>query len=157
MRNAGLDEAQAGLKIARRNINNFRYADDTTLMADSEEELKSLLMKVKEESEKVGLKLNIQKTKIMPSGPITSWQIGGETMETMTDFTFLGSKITTYGDSSHESKRHLHLGRKAMTNLDSILKSRDITLLTKVHLVKVMVFPVIMYRYEGWTTKKAEL
>ena len=145
MRNAGLDEAQAGLKIARRNINNFRYADDTTLMAESEEELKSLLMKVKEESEKVGLKLNIQETKIMASGPITSWQIGGETMETMTDFTFLGSKITTYGDSSHESKRHLLLGRKAMTNLDSILKSRDITLLTKVHLVKVMVFPGVMY------------
>ena len=144
MRNAGLDEAQAGITISGRNINNLRYADDTTLMAESEEKLKSHLMKVKVESEKVGLKLNIQETKIMASGPITSWQIGGETMETMTDFTFLGSKITTYGDSSHESKRHLLLGRKAMTNLDSILKSRDISLSTKVHRVKAMVSPVVM-------------
>ena len=145
MRNAGLKEAQAGIKIAGRNINNLRYADDTTLMAESEEELNSLLMKVKEESEKVGLKLNIQKTKIMVSCPITSWQIDGETVETVADFIFLGSKITVDGDYSHEIKRHLLLGRKVMTNLDSILKSRDITLPTKVHLVKTMVFPVVMY------------
>ena len=143
MRNAGLEETQAGIKIAGRNINNLRYADDTTIMAESEE-LKSLLMKVKEESEKVGLKLNIQKTKIMASGPITSWQIDGETVETMTDFILGGSKITADGDCSHEIKRHLLLGRKAMTNLDSILKSRDITLPTKVHLGKAMVFPVVM-------------
>ena len=140
MRNTGLEEAQAGIKIARRNINNFRYADDTTLMAESEEELKSLLIKVKEESEKVGLKLNIQKTKIMASGPITSWQIDGETMETGTEFIFLGSKITVDGDCSHEIKRCLLLGRNVMTNLNSILESRDITLLTKVHLVKALVF-----------------
>ena len=145
MRNAGLDEAQAGIKISRRNINNFRYADDTTLMAESEEEINSLLMKVNEESEKVGLKLNIQKTKIMASGPITSWQVNEETMETVTDFIFLGSKITAGGDRSHEIKKHLLLGRKTMTNLDSILKNRDITLPTKVHLVKAMVFPVVMY------------
>ena len=144
MRNARLDEAQAGIKISRRNINNLRYADDTTLMAESEEELKSLLMKVKK-SEKVGLKLNIQKTKNMASGPITSWQIDGETMETVTDFIFLGSKITADGDCSHKIKRHLLLRRKAVTNLVSILKSRDITLLTKVHIVKAMVFPVVMY------------
>ena len=144
MRNAGLDEAQAGFKSAGRNINNLRYADDTTIMAESDEELKSLLMKVKEESEKVGLKLNIQKTKIMASGPITSWQIDGETMETVRDFLFVVSKITADGDCSHEIKRCLLLGRKAMTNLDSILKSRDITLPTKIHLVKVMVFPVVM-------------
>ena len=156
MRNAGLEEAQAGIKIAGRNINKLRYADDTTLMAESEEKLKSLLMKVKEESEKVGLKLSIQKIKIMASGPITSWQIDGETMETVTDFIFLGSKITADGDCSHEIKRCLLLGRKAMTNLDSILKSRDITLPTKVHLVKAMVFPVVMYRCESWTVKKAE-
>ena len=156
MRNAGLEEAQAGINIARRNINNLRYADDTTLMAESEEELKRFLMKVKEESEKVGLNLNIQKTKIMASGPITSWEIDGETVETMTDFIFLGSKITADGDYSHEIKRHLLLGRKVMTNLDSILKSRDITLSTKVHLVKAMVFPIVMYRCEGWTIKKAE-
>ena len=143
MRNARLDEAQAEIKIARRNINNLRYADDTTLMAESEEELKSLLMKVKEESEKVGLKLNIPKTKIMASGPITSWQIDGETMETVKDFIFLGSKITADGDCSHEIKRPFLLGRKAMTNLDSILKSRDITLPTNVYLVKAMVFPVV--------------
>ena len=143
MRNAGLKETQAGIKIAGRNINNLRYADDTTLMAESEEELKSLLMKV--ESEKVGLKLNIQKTKIMASGPISSWEIDGETGETVSDFIFLGSKITTDGDCSHEIKRHLLLGRKVMTNLDSIFKSRDITLPTKVRLVKAMVFPVIMY------------
>ena len=155
MRNAGLKEAQAGIKIAGRNINNFRYADDTTLTAESEE-LKSLLMKVKEESEKVGLKLNIQKTKIMASSPITSWEMDGETVETVADFIFLGSKITADGDSSHEIKRHLLLGRKVMTNLDSILKSRDITLPTKVHLVKVMVFPVVMYGCESWTIKKAE-
>ena len=155
MRNAGLEEAQAGIKIAGRNINNLRYADDTTLVAESEE-LKSLLMKVKEESQKVGLKLNIQKTKIMASRPITSWQIDGETMETVTDFLFLGSKITVDGDCSHEIKRRLLLGRKAMTNLDSILKSRDITLPTKVYLVKVMVFPVVMYGCENWTVKKAE-
>ena len=145
MQNAGLDEAQAGIKIAGRNINNLRYADDTTLMAESEEELKSLLVKVKEESGKVGLKLSIQKTKIMASGPITSWQIDGETVETVTDFILLGSKITADGDCSHEIKRWLLLGRKAMTNLDSILKSRDITLPTKVHLVKALVFPVVMY------------
>ena len=156
MPNAGLNETQAGIKISRRNINNFRYADDTTLMAESEEELKCLLMKVKEESEKVGLKLNIQKTKIMASGPITSWDIDGETVETVSDFIFLGSKITADGDCSYEIKRRLLLGRKVMTNLDSILKSRDITLLTKVHLVKVMVFPVVMYGYESWTVKKAE-
>ena len=155
MRNAGLGEAQAGIKIARRNINNLRYADDTTLMAESEEELKSLLMKVKEESEKVDLKL-IQKMKIMASGPITSWQIDGETMETVTDCIFLGSKITAGGDCSHEIKRCLLLGRKTMTILDSILKSRDIILLTKVHLVKAMVFPVVMYGCESWTIKKAE-
>ena len=145
MRNAGLQEAQAGIKIAGRNINNLRYADDTTLMAESEEELKNFLMKVKEESEKVGLKLNIQKTKIMASGPITSWQIDRETVGTEADFIFLGSKITADGDCSHEIKRHLLLGRRAMTNLDSILKSRDIILSTKVCLVKAMVFPVVMY------------
>ena len=156
MRNAGLEEAQTGIKIAKRNINNLRYADDTTLMAESEEELKSLLMKVKEESEKVGLNLNIQKTKIMVSGPIASWQIDEETVEMVADFIFLGSKITADGDFSHEIKRHLLLGRKAMTNLDSILKSRDITLPTKVHLVKAMVFPVVMYACESWTIKKAE-
>ena len=144
MRNAGLQEPQAGIQIAGRNINNFRYADDTILMAESEEELKHLLMKVKEESEKVGLKLNIQKTKIMPSGPITSWEIDGETLETVSDFIFLGSKITADGDCSHEIKRCLLLGRKVMTNLDSILKSRDITLPTNVHLVKAMVFPVVV-------------
>ena len=149
MRNAGLDKAQAGIKIARRNINNLRYADDTTLMAESEEELKSLLMKVKEESEKVGLKLNIQKMKIMASGPITSWEIDGETMETVAGFIFGGSKITADGDCSHEIKRHLLLGRKGMTNLDSILKSRDITLPTKVHVVKAMVFLVVMYGCES--------
>ena len=156
MRNAGLDETQAGIKIASRNINTFRYADDTTLMAESEEELKSLLMKVKEKSEKVELKLNIQKTKIMASGPITSWQIDRETVETVADFIFLGSKITADGDCSHEIKRCLLLGRKVMTNPDSILKSRDITLPTKVHLVKTMVFPVVMYGCESWTIKKAE-
>ena len=155
MRNAGLEEAQAGIKIARRNINNHRYADDTTLMAESEEEPKRLLMKVKEESEKGDLKLNIQKTKIMASGPITSWQIDGETVETVSDFIFLGSKITADGDCSHEIKRRLLLGRKVMTNLDSILKSRDVTLPTKVHLVKAMVFPVVMYGCESWTVKKA--
>ena len=149
MQNAGLDEAQAGIKIAGRNINNFRYADDTYLMAESKEELESLLMKVKEESEKVGLKLNIQKTKIMAFGPITSWQIDGETVETVADFIFLGSKITTDGDCGHEIKKHLLLGRKVMTNLDSILKSRDITLSTKVCLVKAMDFPVVMYGYES--------
>ena len=154
MRNAGLDEAQAGIKIARRNINNLRYADDITLMAESKEKLKSLLMKVKE-SENVSLKLNIQKTKIMASGPITSWQIDRETIETVTDFIVGGSKITADGDFSHEIKRHLLLARKAMTNLDSILKG-DITLLTKVHLVKAMVFPVVMYECESWTIKKAE-
>ena len=154
MRNAGLDEAQAGIKIARRNINNFRYADDTTLMAESEE-LKSLLMKVKEESEKVSLKLNIQKTKIMASGPITSWQIDGETAETVTDFIFLGSKITADGDCSHEIKRYLLLGRKVMSNVDSISKSSDITLPTKISLVKAMVFPAVMYGCERWTIKKA--
>ena len=145
-----------GFKIAGRNINNLRYADDTTLMAESEEELKSLLMKVKEESEKVGWKLNIQKPKIMASGPITSWEIDGETVETVSDFLFLGSKITTDGDCSHEIKRRLLLRRKIMTNPESILKSRDITLLTKVHLVKAMVFPVVMYGCESWTVKKAE-
>ena len=156
MRNAGLDEAQAGIKIAWRNINNFRYTDDTTVMAENEEELKSLLMTVKEESEKTDLKLNIQESKIMASSPIASWEIGGETVETVTDFIFLGSKITADGDCSHEIKRRLLLGRKATTNLDSILKSRDITLLTKIHLVKVVVFPVVMYGCESWTIKKAE-
>ena len=156
MRNAGLDEAQAGIKIAGRNINNLRYVDDTTLMAESEEELKSLLMKVKGESEKVGLKLKLQKTKIMVSGPITSWDIDGETVETVSDFIFLGSKITADGDCSHEIKRHLLLGRKVMTNLDSILKSRDITLPTKVRQVKAMVFPMVMYGCESWTVKKVE-
>ena len=155
MRNAGLEEAQAGIKIARRNINNLRYANNTTLMAESKEKLKSLLMKVKEKSEKVGLKLSIQKTKIISSGPITTWQIW-ETVETVTDFIFLGSKITADGDCCHEIKRRLLLGREAMINLDSILKSRDITLLMKVHLVKAMVFPVVMYGYESWTIKKAE-
>ena len=155
MRNTGLEEAQAGIKIARRSINNLRYTDDTTFMAESEEELKSLLMKVKE-SEKVGLKLNIQKTKIMASGPITSWQIDGETVETVTDFILEGSKITANGDCSHEIERCLLLGRKIMTNLDSIFKSRDITLPTKVCLVKAMVFPVVMYGCESWTVKKAE-
>ena len=156
MRNAGLEEAQAGIKIARRNINNLRYGDDTTLMAESEEELKSLLMKVKEGSEKVGLELNIQKTKIMASGPITSWQIDGETVETVADFILGGSIITADGDCSHEIKRRLLLGRKVMTNLDSIFKSRDITSPTNVHLVKAMVFPVVMYGCESWTIKKAE-
>src|SRR5574341_1243948 len=156
MRNAGLEEAQAGIKIAARNINNLRHADDTTLVAESKEELKSFLMKVKVESEKVGLKLNIQKTKIMASGPTTSWEIDGETVETVSDFIFLGSKITTDGDWSHEIKRRLLLGRKVMTNLDSIFKSRDITLLTKVHLVKAIVFPVVMYGCESWTIKKVE-
>ena len=155
MRNAGLDEAQAGIQSAGRNINNLRYADDTTLMAESKE-LKRLLMKMKEESEKVGLRLNIQKTKIMASGPITSWQIDGETVETVRDFIFWGSKIIADGDCSHEIKRRLLLGRKVMTNLDSIFKSRDITLPTKVHLVKAMVFPVVMYGCESWTVKKAE-
>ena len=153
MRNVGLEEAQAGIKIARRNINNLRYADDTILMAESEEEIKSLLMKVKEESEKVGLKLNIQKTKIMASDPITSWEIDGETVETVSDFIFRGSKITAVGDCSHEIKRRLLLGRKVMTNLDSIFKSRDITLPTK---VRAMAFPVVMYGCESWTMKKAE-
>ena len=156
MRNAGLEEAQAGIKIDGRNINNLSYADDTTLMAEKEAELKRLLMKVKEESEKVGLKLNIQKTTIMASGPITSWRIDGETVETVTDFIFLGSQITADGDCSHEIKRRLLLGRKAMTNLDSILKSRDITFPTKVHLVEAMAFPVVMYGCESWTVKKAE-
>uniref|UniRef100_A0AC11DAS6 Uncharacterized protein n=1 Tax=Ovis aries TaxID=9940 RepID=A0AC11DAS6_SHEEP len=156
MRNTGLEEPQAGIKIARRNINNLRYGDDSTFMAESEEELKSLLMKVKEESEKVGLKLNIQKMKIMASGPITSWQIDGETVETVLDFIFRGSKITADGDCSHEVKRCLLLGRKVMTNRDSIFKSRDITLQTKVHLVKAMVFPVVMYGCESWTVEKAE-
>ena len=156
MRNAGLDEAQAGIKISGRNTNNLRYADDTTLMAERDEELKSLFMKVKEESEKLGLKLNIQKIKIMASGPITSWQIDGETVETVADFIFLGSKITADGDCSHEIKRHLLLGRKIMTNLDSILKSRDITLPTKVRLIKAGAFPVVMYGCESWTVKKAE-
>ena len=156
MRNAGLGEAEAGIKIAGKNFNNLRYADDTTLMAECEEELKSLLMKVKEESEKCGLKLNIQKTRIMASGPITSWEIDGETVETVTDFIFLVSKITADGDCSHEIKRRLLLGRKVMTNLDSILKSRDITLPTKVLPVKAMVFPVVMYGCESWTVKKPE-
>ena len=156
MRNARLDEAQAGIMIAGRNISNLRYADGTTLMAESEEELKILLMKVKEESENVGLKLNIQKTKIMASGPITPWQIDGETMQTVADFILGGSKITADGDCSHEIKRHLLLGRKAMTNLDSILKSRDSSFLTKALLVKAMVFPVVLYECESWTIKKAE-
>ena len=156
MRNAGLDEAQAGIKIAGRNINNLRYVDDTALMEESEEELKSPLMKVKEESEKVGFKLNIQKTKIMASSPITSWEIDGETVETVRDFVFLGSKITADGDCSHEIKGHLLFGRKVMTRLDSILKSRDITLPTVVHIVKAMIFPVVMYGCESWTIKKAE-
>ena len=156
MRNAGLEKAQAGIKIARRNINNLRYADDTTLMSGRVEELKNLLMKVKEESEKVGLKLNIQKTKTMASGPITSWEIDEETVEIVADFIFLGSKITADGDCTHEIKRHLLLRRKVMTNLESILKSRDITSPTNVRLVKAMVFPVVMYRCECWTVKKAE-
>ena len=156
MRNAGLEEAQAGVTIAGRNISNLRYADDTTLMAESEEELKSLLMKVKVESEKVRLKLNIQKTKIMASGPIISWEIDGEAVETVSDFIFLGPKITADGDCSHEIKRRLLLGRKVMTNLDSIFKSRDIALPTKVRLVKAMVFPVVMYGCESWNVKKAE-
>ena len=155
MRNTGLEEAQAGIKIAGRSINNLRYADDTTLMAESEEELKSLLMKVKKESEKFGLKLNIQKMKIMASGPITSWQIDGKTVETVADFILGGSKIPADGDCGHEIKGRLLLERKAMTNLDSVLKSRDITLPTKVHLVKAMVFPVVMYECESWTIKKA--
>ena len=156
MRNAGLDEAQAGIRIAGRNINNLRYVDDTTLMAESEEELRSLLMKVKEESEKFGLKLKIQKAKITASGPITSWQIDGETVETVADFILWGSKITADGDCSHEVKRRWLFGRKVMTNLDSLLKSRDITLPTKVHLVKAMFFPGVMYGYESWTIKKVE-
>ena len=156
MRNAGLEEAQAGIKIAWKNINNLRYADDTTLMEESEEELKSLLMKVKEESEKVALKLNIQKMKIIASGPITSWKIDGETVETVSDFIFWGSKITADGDCSHEIKRRLLLGRQVMTNLDSILKRRDITLSTKVHLVKAMFFPIVIYGCESWTVKKPE-
>ena len=156
MRNAGMEEAQARIKIARRNINNLRYADDITLMAESKEELKSLLIKVKEDSEKGDLKLNIQKTKIMAFGPITSRQIDGETVETVADFIFLGSKITADGDCSHEIKIHLLLGRKVMTNLDSILKSRDITLPTNIHLIKDMAFPVVMYGCESWTIKKAE-
>ena len=156
MRNARLEEAQAGIKIAGRNINNLRHTDDTTLKAESEEELKSFLMKVREESEKVGLKLNIQKTKIMASGPIISWEIDGETVETVSDFIFWGSKITADGDCSHEIKRQLLLGKRVMTNLDSIFKSRDITLPTKVRLVKAMVFPVVMYGCESWTVKKTE-
>ena len=156
MSNTGLEEAQAGIKISGRNINNLRYADDTTLMAESEDGLKNLLMKVKEVSEKIGFKLNIQKTKIMAPSPITSWQIDGETVDTVADFIFLGSKITADGDSRHEIKRCLLLGRKVMTNLDSILKGRDITLPTKVHLVKAMVFPVIMFGCESWTVKKSE-
>ena len=156
MRNAKLDKAQTGDKMAGRNINNLRYADDTILMAESEEELKSLLMKVKKESEKVGLKLDIQKTKIMASGPITSWEIDGETVETVSDFILGGSKIIADGDCSHEIKRHLLLGRKVMANLDSIFKSRDIILPTKVHLVKAMVFPVVIYGCESWAVKKAE-
>ena len=156
MQNARLDESTEGIKVAGRNTNNLRYADDTTLMAECEKELKNLLMKVKERSEKAGLKLNIQQTKIMASGPITSWQTDGEEMKTVTDFIFLGSKITADGDCSHEIKRRLLLGRKAMTNLDSVLKSRDITLPTKIHLVKAMVSPVVMYGCESWTIKKAE-
>ena len=156
MRNTRLEEAQAGIKTARRNINNLRYADDSTLMAENEEELKSLSMKEKKESERVGLKLNIQKTKIMESGPITSWEIDGETMETATDFILGGSKITADGNCSHEIKRHLLLGRKVVTNLDSIFKSRDMTVLKKVHLVKAIVFPMVMYGCESWTVKKAE-
>ena len=156
MRNAGLEETQARIKIAGRNINNLRYADDTTLMAESEKELKSLLMKVKEESEKVGLKLNIHKTKIMASSPITSWEIDGETVETVSHFIFLGSKITADGDCSHEIKRHLLLGRKAMTNLDIVLKSRDISLPKKVCLVRGMIFPAVVWKCESWTIKKAE-
>ena len=156
MRNAALEETQAGIKIAGRNINNLRYADDTILMAESEEELKTHLMKVKEESENFGLKLNIQKTKIMLSSPITSWEIDGETVETVSDFIFVGSNITADGDCSHEIKRHLLLGRKVMTHLDSIFKSRDITLPTKVRLVKAMIFPVVTYGCESWTVKKAE-
>ena len=156
MRNAGLEETQAGIKIAGRKINNLRYADDTTLMAESEEELKSLLMKVKEESEKLGLKLNIQKRKIMAFGPITSWEIDGGTVETVSDLIWGGSKITVDGDCSHEIKRRLLLGRKAMTNVESILKSRDITLPAKVHLVKAMFLPVVMYRCESWTIKHTE-
>ena len=156
MRNAGLEETQAGIKIARRNISILRYADDTTLVAESEEELKSLLMKVKEESEKVGFKLNIQKTKIMASGPMTSWDIDGETVETVSDFVFWGSKITADGDCSHEIKRRLLLRREVLTNLDNVFKSRDITLPTQVCLVKTMVFPVVMYGCESWTVKKAE-
>ena len=156
MRNAGLEEAQAGIKIAGRNINNLRYTDDTTLMAEREEELKGLLMKLKKESKKVGLKLNIQKTKIIASGPITSWQLDGDTVETVADFIFLSSNITADGDCSHEIKRGLLLGRKFITHLDSMFKSRDITLPTKVHLVKAMVYPVVMYGCESWTVKKAE-
>ena len=156
MRNAGLDEAQAGIKIAQRNINNLRYADDTTVTAESQEELKSLLIKVKGESENFGLQLNIQKTKIMACGPITSWEIDGETAETVSDFIFLGSKITADGDCSHENKRRLLLGRKVMSNLDRILKSRDIILPTKVCLVKALVFPVVLHGCESWTVKKAE-
>ena len=156
MRNAELDEAQAGIKVARRNINNLRYADDTTLMSKSEEELKSLLMRVKEENEKAGLKLNIQKTKIMTSGPVTSWQIEGEKVEAVTDFIILGSKITADGDCSQKIKTHLLLGRKALTDLDSVFKSRDSTLSTKVHIVKTIVFPVVMYGCKSWTIKKAE-
>ena len=157
MQNAEFDGSQAGFKIARRNIDNFRYADDTTLMAESDKELNSFLVRVKEESEKAGLKLNTQKTKIMASSPVSSWQINGEKVETLTDFIFPGSKITVDSNfGSHEIKRHLLLGRKAMTNLDSVLKSRDITLMTKVHLVKVMVFPAVMYRCESWTIKKVE-
>ena len=156
MRNAGLEAAQAGIKMARRNINNFRIVDNTTLMVESEEELKNLVMKMKEDSEKVGLKLNIQKMKIMTSGPITSWEIDGETVERVSDFIFLGSKITANGDCNHEIKRHLLFGRQFMTNPDSILKSRDIALSTKVHLVKAMVFPVVMYGCESGTVKKAE-
>ena len=156
IQNAGLDEAEAGIKIARRNINNLKYVDDTTLISESKEELKSLLMKVKEESEEVDLKYNIQKTKIMASSPITSWQIVGETMETLTDFIFLGSKITAGGDCRHDIKRCMLLGRKVMTNLDSILKSKDIILPRNIHLINAMVFPVVMYGCEGWTIKKAE-
>ena len=155
MRNAGLEEAHTGIKIVGRNVNNLRYADDATLMAESEEELKSLLMTVKEESEKAGLKLNIEKTRIIASSPITSWEIDGETMETVRDFIFFGSKITADGEGSHEIKRHLLLGRKAMTNLDCMLKRRDITFLTKFHLVKPIIFPLVMYGCESWTIKKA--